>query len=634
MSTHLRACIALAIASTIGNSALAASTAPKKTLTAFANEAQLHSFFKKYADLRRAKYKSQGNLLFKADVAAAAPAMIMEASAPPPPAPAAAAESVTNTQTAGVDEGGIVKVHGDHLVMLRRGRLFTVAIGDGQLKSISAINAFAPDTGGGGAWYDEMLIAGDTIAVIGYSYGRGGTEIGLFDIDKAGKLSYRSTYHMRSNDYYSANNYASRQIGSKLIFYTPLQLGLGGENVAAQLPSLRKWRPDATPRDFKRIAPATRIYRTDDPIGEDADVALHTVTVCDLAQRDMRCEATAVLGPNSRVFYASGESVYVWTTTGDSARRGGKSGLFRIPLDGSAPSALKVAGAPVDQFSFLESADGYLNVLVSETGLGEGMWRARQGTGELALMRVALNSFSDGKDSAPARSYRPLPNPGGWGIQNRYVGPYLLYGVPGQPDPHSQKPAVHPLRALRWAEEGKEQALSLPHGVERIEAMGADAVVIGSSGKDLHFTSIALAAEATPAHRYVHKNAAQGETRSHGFFYKAVQDQQGMIGLPVLRNDDPQSLQQHGAPASVLYLRNVSRKLSELGSLKAGRPRQLDDGCVASCVDWYGNARPLFLKGRVFALMGYELVEGRVGAARIKEVGRVSFAPSAAQNQQ
>ncbi len=29
-------------------------------------------------------------------------------------------ESVTNVQHAGVDEGGIVKVHGDHLVVLRR----------------------------------------------------------------------------------------------------------------------------------------------------------------------------------------------------------------------------------------------------------------------------------------------------------------------------------------------------------------------------------------------------------------------------------------------------------------------------------------------------------------------------------
>src|SRR2546425_2740742 len=43
----------------------------------------------------------------------------------------ASSDQITNVQHAGVDEGGIVKVHGDHLVILRRGRLFTVAIGGG-----------------------------------------------------------------------------------------------------------------------------------------------------------------------------------------------------------------------------------------------------------------------------------------------------------------------------------------------------------------------------------------------------------------------------------------------------------------------------------------------------------------------
>jgi hypothetical protein len=66
-----------------------------------------------------------------------------------------------------------------------------------------------------------MLVSEDTIAVIGYSYQRGGTEVGLFNIDQAGNLSFRSTYHLRSNDYYSSRNYASRLIDGKLIFYTP-----------------------------------------------------------------------------------------------------------------------------------------------------------------------------------------------------------------------------------------------------------------------------------------------------------------------------------------------------------------------------------------------------------------------------
>ena len=52
-----------------------------------------------------------------------------------------------------------------------------------------------------------------------------------------------------------------------------------------------------------------------------------------------------------------------------------------------------------------------------------------------------------------------------------------------------------------------------------------------------------------------------------------------------------------------------------------------NDGCRASCVDWYGNARPLFVRGRVIAMLGYELVEGSVKDGRIEEMNRVNYAP-------
>jgi len=59
------------------------------------------------------------------------------------------------------------------------------------------------------------------------------------------------------------------------------------------------------------------------------------------------------------------------------------------------------------------------------------------------------------------------------------------------------------------------------------------------------------------------------------------------------------------APAALLYLRNPGLALSKLGTLDS-RPGEAErnDGCRASCVDWYANSRPLFLRGRVFALMG------------------------------
>ena len=565
--------------------ALADATAPRKTLRPFASEQELAALFKSWADERgrrtEARRSAQESL-------AAAPA-------------AALADSVTNVQHAGVDEGGIVKLHGEHLVILRRGRLFSVSL---DLKPISAVDAFGPGVDPRHAWYDEMLMWGNTIAVIGYSYARGGTEIGLFDLSPAGQITFKATYHLRSNDYYSSRNYASRLIGSKLVFYTPLYLNPWHHNPYEQLPAMRKWGGGA---DFKRIAPATRIYRSDETLDPWQGLALHTVSMCDLAKPELECESTSVLGPAGRVFYVSPNSVFVWNV---------KSAVFRIPLDGSAPSALKVAGSPIDQFSFLEGADGYLNVLVRAGGRGEAMWSSETRGGDLSLLRIHLSSFSDGRDAAPVKSYQSVPAPYGQRpLQNRFVGSYVLYGANG-------------LYAVRYAD-GASFGLPLPHGVDRLEALGNDAVVIGSDGKDLHFTSLRLAPYPVAAGHYKRENAAQGETRSHGFFYN---EREGLLGLPIIGGAQRTMRHQlRHTSASILYLRNEALRFLEMGTLES-RPENVgDDGCRASCVDWYGNSRPLFIRGRVFALMGYELVEGRVDskmrAHNITEVKRVSFAP-------
>lgn len=615
--------------------ALAPSALPKRTLAHFESEAELKDWLD---NLKKKLEEQRRDLQKKSDVAAGAPAMIAPASPMAQSAPAARAaepagaaqESVTNVQTAGVDEGGIVKVHGDYLVVLRRGRLFTIGLGNGQgLLPVSMANAFGPGIDPKGAWYDEMLIHGDTIIVIGFSYQRGGTEVGLFDIDRAGNLSYRATYHLRSNDYYSSRNYASRLVGDKLVFYSPLYLNFYG-NPYANFPAMRRWSGDAKAQ-FERIAPATRIYRTDDPV-EPWGITMHTVTVCDLAKRDMDCAATAVLGPPGRVFYASQESVYVWTSDWRRTREGAgaiASSVFRIPLDGSAPTGLKTAGSPIDQLSFLESADGYLNVLLRAQGRGEAMWAAEKGANamSMALMRVPLAMFGDGKDSAPASAYRVVPAAQGYTIQNRFVGDYLLYGS-GASWGAPNKPGRNALHALRWAGDGPVQSISIPHGVDRIEAMGRNAIVIGTAGKDLHFSSVRLGDDmASVPYRFTRPNAAQGETRTHGFFYKADGEESGIVGLPVVSGGRPGYKQLREGSAAVTFLRNDALALTDLGDLTARPLASSDDKCMASCVDWYGNARPLFLRNRIFALMGYEIVEGKVNAGGIEEVRRADFSP-------
>lgn len=594
-----------------------------RTMTAFQSDAELAKYLRDVAAKQRHSTRWAVNGYM---VPAAAPAPASKEVESRVSAGANQDESITNVQHAGVDEGGIVKVHGNYLVVLRRGRLFTVSTEGGDLRPTSMVDAFGPDINPADTWYDEMLVSKNTIVVIGYSYGRGGTEVGLFHIDEGGQLTYRSTYHLRSNDYYSSRNYASRLIGSTLIFYSPLYVNPDAADPFQQFPAVRKWHKGASAGEFKRIVPATRVYKPQYALDYDYGVALHTVTVCDLAKEDFDCKATSVLGPSGRVFYVSPHAVYVWVTSWmyeEKATRT-KSMVYRMPLDGSAPSALRVSGSPVDQFSFLESEDGYLNVLVRSDGSGDGMWSAEATRGSSALLRICVDSFTDGTAAVPATSYRKLPAPDGYAFQNRFVGDYLLYGA-GSGWGYPQKAARSPLYAVRWANGDVHQVI-LEHGIDRIEAMGSDAVVVGSDGRDLHFTAVRLGDAPSAVDDYVEKGASQGEMRSHGFFYKPADQDSGMLGLPIsvpLRTGYQHLFENS---AAILFLKNGSLHFEELGQLGAEPKNAKDDGCRASCVDWYGNSQPLFLHGRIIALLGYEMVEGTVERGRIRETNRVMYA--------
>src|SRR5262245_6522301 len=595
---------------------------PKKRLRAFSSEQELTAYFRQIAEAS----KRERSRVEKAETSVATPSAA-ESAQTNAVALSLNDESITNVQHAGVDEGGIVKLHGDHLVVLRRGRLFTVAVGAGALKPVSAVDAFGPDIDPRNTWYDEMLISGDRVIVIAYSYARRGTEIGLFDIDRTGNLEYRATYHLRSNDYYSSRNYSSRLIGDKLVFYTPLYLSPWSEDPFKSFPSLRKWHKGADDREFKRIVSASHVYKPGRMQRFHYGIALHTVTVCDLAQSDFACEATAVVGPPGRVFYVSPNSVYVWATEWSSydAQSRPSSMLHRMPLDGSAPSALGVAGSPVDQFSFLESGDNHINVLVRSAAAGDGMWSAEVTAGEVALMRVPLANFSDGGETAQAANYTRLPKPEGYTFQNRFVGDYRLYGSGsawGLPK-NAERPSLY---VAPWAG-GASTELSLPHGVDRIETMGSGAVIVGADRNDLHFTSVRLGEQPAVVGGYTRKGASQGELRSHGFFYKPEGPDSGLLGLPISGSGRPGYRHLIDGSASVLFLRNDLLRLKEIGDLASQAKGSVNDQCRASCVDWYGNARPLFLRGRIFALLGYEIVEGRLTEGHVRETRRVNYAP-------
>ncbi len=559
-------------------------------------------------------------------------------------------EGITNTQEAGVDEGGIVKRRGDTLVVLRRGRLFSVGIGSDGLTPVDSINAYPPnDDNPSDTWYDEMLVAGDTVIVIGYSYGDDGTEVSRFDLSADGRFTYRDTHYLTSGDYYSSRNYASRLIGDELLFYAPININ--GVDWRDGLPSVRTRGSNGRLSESKRNEGTSRIFlpkRFLDTPSWGLDT-LHTVTSCHLGAPELPCSSTMVMGGYGRDFYFSPGSAYVWVDSSgvqflgddeddwdaeeDSETEPVDAMLYRIPLDGARPTSLGVHGSPVDQFSFRENAGKSIDIMVRASDYGGGMWGGEVSEGDPMLLQLPLDALGNGAKDAGRDRYRTLPPVEGWRFFNRYVGRHLLYAAGSYGD-EEETPQLYIVPLDHdWV-----VAMPLPHGITRLDAMGSDAVAIGPSGEDaLGFSSIELDARsgaARLANTYLMPNAEEGETRSQALFYRpdagSTDGVDGTLGLPVSRQLRDNLGEFLGDASAIAFLRREDRILSPAGMLEssvAPDDENASDKCEASCVDWYGNARPIFIGDRIFALMGYEIVEGQMVGDEIKEVRRIDFTP-------
>lgn len=629
--------LSLALAALVGVGAAVGTARPFRPLAsagglpAFESEAQFRAFFRERQAAVEAEMRARSggsdqpvNMMIVAPEEAAA-------------STDAAAESITNVQEAGVDEGGIVKAAGDYLVVLRRGRLFTLSTAGG-LRAVDSIDvpppgAPAPKTSWDGSWYDEMLVVGDRVVVIGYSYEKQGTEILRFRLAPDGQLSFEDASRLRASDYYSAENYASRLIGNELVLYNVRYLWRIEDPMDA-LPALSDETP-GRPRTTTVLARPEDVFIDPDARPSDPDFsALHSVTRCDLTAPRLDCEATAILGPESRTFYVSTEAIYVWTTAwvrDPAPNSRPPATVYRMPLDGGRPQAVRASGAPLDQFSFREDRRrGRLEVVVQSDSGGDAMWDRERREGSVALLSLPLDRFGDGSRAARPGDYRPLPDlpRDSWQRQNRFVGDHLLYAA-DRPSANGEDERSGVLVAMR-VDDGRTQSFDLATPVSRIEALGPDALIVAGGAQALTLTAVELNGRRPElGARYAVPNAGESESRSHGFFFRpdGRGAAEGLLGLPMERFV---ALDSHRRPTrggvEMLFVRRTAGSLRPAGALSTGRGVG-EDFCRVSCVDWYGAARPIFLRGRIFALMGYELVEGREEDGQIREIARLDFTP-------
>jgi hypothetical protein len=559
----------------------------------------------------------------------------------------ASAESITNNQEAGVDEGDIVKAWDRFLVVLMHGRLFSVDTANSAagMRLVDRIDSYqnARDED----WIDEMLITGDKIIVTGYSYRTSTSNYSVFRIDREGRLSFLARFSVESEDYYSGENYASRIVDGKLVLYMPFNLTELGQKKDIPLPRIRRWTEQQGHGEWQPLFEITDVYR---PIQPTYWPALHVLTFCDLESRAAKpCKAKGIVGPWGRETYVTPDNYYLWLTTdADEYRetqqreeceegrdhfhkRGHPSAVYRLTLSRHSLTAAHTEGWPSDQFS-LEERDGDLWALVRRPPATCQEREDDESGFPMALAKVPQENFSPRPDPLHSNAYFRVPRVHNrWSYQTRFSRNHVMYGsAPGywrraSDDANSQRLIVVPLASPMRAHE-----LTLPHSVTRIELFGDHAMTFGYlPGSDFGVSSVALRRKPRIADTQVMPGIVESEGRSHAFNARVEDDDSGLFGLPTMDVAQPHGFW-HERPVDVQFFTATADLQLDSASHLAGEPRNAREStsyqCQVSCYDWYGNARPIFFRGRIFALIGLELIEGQLINGRIGETARVNLA--------
>ncbi|HEY5712814.1 MAG TPA: beta-propeller domain-containing protein [Allosphingosinicella sp.] len=581
--------------------------------------------------------------------------------------------SITNVQEAGVDEGDIVKQIDRFLVILQDGRLFSVDTGTGPgapLRFADRVNIYRDAARDGDAWFDEMLVLGDRILITGYSYRREASELSVFRMGPDGRFAREGSFFISSGDYYDSSNYATRLVDGNLLIYTPIELNEIDPSRPISWPLIRRWQQRdeqvvagrTRPRPQGRpMFTATSIYR---PLLSTVEPVVHAVTLCPLgpeaAGRDLQCRTTAFIAGSSRQLYVSPDDAFLmlgpayedFKARADPSRCGADrptpadvypTHLMRIPVGGGPPSVLGMRGAVFDQFS-LQVREGEFRALINWVSDNcVELPEDRQVPINFTLFRAPLAAFSSTFRNADDTAYTPLPSIGanlGDRIIDRFTDHHVVYGRLGQARWWRDDDAPRPteLVAVRVERPGEARRLSLPHNVIRAETAGENVVLTGYRPTGgLNVSVIDLSGLPRVGATLTLDSRIETEGRSHAFNSLVAADGSGLLGLPTvarsIREDNTRPVWRSRASDMSFLVMDRDGALSDAGLLSRSIDYSDDNRggvpgyqCEVSCVDWYGNSRPIFTDGRTFALNGAELIEGRLEDGRIREVQRLNIA--------
>ncbi|MGH6952486.1 MAG: hypothetical protein ACREH4_16600, partial [Vitreimonas sp.] len=408
---------------------------------------------------------------------------------------------------------------------------------------------------------------------------------------------------------------------------------------------LREGEHRAATTAGRRLFDARDIYR---PIQSTLAPSIHTISVCPLggprAGDELDCRSIAIAGPPAREFYVSNDHIYLWlshgydhyggqaercaTRTPGSFASAGAAALFQISLADGRPKAMFVRGSPYDQLGMEAAGDAFRALAVwTDT-------RCADSPDDLPLrfFSTPLSEFSTTPLPAPEAQFTPLPSAGGRGLENRFTATHLVYGARerwSSYPPSGAQELSGRVVAVPSDNPGAASVLDTPHNIIRVESIGVKAVLTGYRREGaLSVSVLDLRRAPRLADTIELEGRYESEGRSHAFNASVDADGAGLMGLPTVqlrRRSGRWWWNSQSSDVSFMSL-DADGRIAALGELTSDPKAQHPSyACEVSCIDWYGNSRPIFVNGRIFALSGTELIEGKVEHGRIGERGRVNL---------
>ncbi len=554
-----------------------------------------------------------------------------------------AGDLITNNQVTGVDEGDIIKRYKNMLVILRKGKLYSLDISESNLPKmikIDEVDAFSPFWKHD-AWFDEILIDNGMVLVLGYNYDFDSTEVIRFILTKGGEFSYKDNYLIKSEDYFDEENYSSRLFNHQYTTYIPIELNTDTA-IQEQLPKIAKvedgFSGDEDDLIWSPLIEVSDIYY---PIQTVLNPMLHSFIVCPLDEDVLICNGIGIISSWENLYYNNGEKIYMWTSAWQEEAQQYKEIetdetlydykdsykyekrkdkikevdelynplVYRISLDTFDVDAIQVKVMPTSQFSF-HYQDNALYMF--------GLLDKRK-----AQLVKMPDSLFDKSASMSSILVREINNGADISSTQRYVGNYFLIGDDGYN--FVKDKIIKPLTAINF-KNGYKKTINLNNYAKRIEAINNKALVIGKTLDNNLGVSLFSPENPKVIEQTTLLDRLEGENRSHAFNFTYFDDY-FLAGITTqdkdkAENEDGYYYWDDNTSSDITFI-GGNEKIEYIGELTSqAKPNKT---CTLSCEDWYGNSRPFFIGNRIFAISGDELIEAELINGEIVEKYRINI---------